>query len=172
MMNLPFINLMISSGIKIWCKQDQSPVFGFFKLELREENLEDTFAELPGWALLLKKTYFKEQNKYVWRSGGKRLIIPMIMYILTLNYVYNVYFKWSENAQSCPTLCNPMDCSLPGPPVQWNSPGQNTGVGTVPFSRASSQPRHQTHVSCTAGGFFTVWAILSSVNISHCYFKN
>ena len=95
-MNLPFINLMISSGIKIWCKQDQSPVFGFFKLELREENLEDTFAELPGWALLLKKTYFKEQNKYVWRSGGKRLIIPMIMYILTLNYVYNVYFKWSE----------------------------------------------------------------------------
>ena len=95
-MNLPFINLMISSGIKIWCKQDQSPVFGFFKLEFREENLEDTFAELPGWALLLKKTYFKEQNKYVWRSGGKRLIIPMIMYILTLNYVYNVYFKWSE----------------------------------------------------------------------------
>ena len=95
-MNLPFVNLMISSGIKIWCKQDQSPVFGFFKLELREENLEDTFAELLGWALLLKKTYFKEQNKHVWRSGGKRLIIPMIMYIFTLNYVYNVYFKWSE----------------------------------------------------------------------------
>ena len=24
------------------------------------------------------------------------------------------YLKWSEVTQSCPTLCNPMDCSLPG----------------------------------------------------------
>ena len=29
--------------------------------------------------------------------------------------------------QKCLTLCNPMDCSLPGGP--WNSPGKNTGVG-------------------------------------------
>ena len=29
---------------------------------------------------------------------------------------------------SCPTLCDPMDCSLPGSSVQ-GSPGQNTGVG-------------------------------------------
>ena len=27
-------------------------------------------------------------------------------------------------AQSCPTLCDPMVCS------PWNSPGQNTGVGS------------------------------------------
>ena len=26
---------------------------------------------------------------------------------------------------SCPTLCNPMDC------ISWNSPGQNTGVGSL-----------------------------------------
>ena len=26
--------------------------------------------------------------------------------------------------QSCPTLCDPMDCP-------WNSPGQNTGVGSL-----------------------------------------
>ena len=78
---------------------------------------------------------------------------------------------------------------------QWNSPGQNTGVGSLsllrgifptqglnpgllhcrwilyqlshegsprilewvafPFSRESSQPRHQTRVSCIAGRFFT-----------------
>ena len=30
---------------------------------------------------------------------------------------------------SCPTLCDPMDCSPPGPSVHWNSPGKNTGVG-------------------------------------------
>ena len=33
--------------------------------------------------------------------------------------------KWSEVAQSCPTLCNPTDCSL----CPWNSLGKNTGVG-------------------------------------------
>ena len=31
--------------------------------------------------------------------------------------------------QSCPTLCDPMDCSPPGSSAQWDSPGKNTGVG-------------------------------------------
>ena len=35
-------------------------------------------------------------------------------------YVYEV-------SQSCPTLCNPMDCSPPGF-CPWNFPGKNTGV--------------------------------------------
>ena len=32
-------------------------------------------------------------------------------------------------AQSCLTLCNPLDCSLPGSSVYGDSPGKNTGVG-------------------------------------------
>ena len=35
-------------------------------------------------------------------------------------------------AQSCLTLCNPMDCSPPGSFVHGDSPGKNTGVG-LPF---------------------------------------
>ena len=36
----------------------------------------------------------------------------------------------SEVAQSCPTLCDPMDCSLPGSSVgPWDFPGESTGVG-------------------------------------------
>ena len=31
--------------------------------------------------------------------------------------------------QSCPTLCNPMDSSLPGSSVHGDSPGKYTGVG-------------------------------------------
>ena len=32
--------------------------------------------------------------------------------------------------KSCPTLCDPMDCSLPGRLLcPWDSPGKNTGVG-------------------------------------------
>ena len=32
-------------------------------------------------------------------------------------------------AQSCPTLCDPMDCGPPGSPVHGDPPGKNTGVG-------------------------------------------
>ena len=38
------------------------------------------------------------------------------------------------------------------------SPGTLKGVA-YPFSSGSSWPRSQTGVSCTAGGFFTSWAI-------------
>ena len=35
--------------------------------------------------------------------------------------------------QSCPTLCDPMDCSLPGSSVHVDSPGKNTQVGCHAF---------------------------------------
>ena len=41
----------------------------------------------------------------------------------------------------------------------WDSPGKNTGLGSLSFSRGPSQPRDQTGVSCIAGGFFTNWAV-------------
>ena len=42
-----------------------------------------------------------------------------------------VLVKWrSEGAQSCPTLCDPMDGNLPGSArLQYSFPGKNTGVG-------------------------------------------
>ena len=41
----------------------------------------------------------------------------------------SVYAVLCLVAQSCPTLCDPMDCSLPGSCVHGDSPGKNTGVG-------------------------------------------
>ena len=38
----------------------------------------------------------------------------------------NLWVKWSEVDQSCLTLCDPMDCSLPG---SLDFPGKSTGVG-------------------------------------------
>ena len=43
-------------------------------------------------------------------------------------------------AQSCQTLCDPMDCSPPAFSVHRDFPGKNTGVGFMPSSRGSSQP--------------------------------
>ena len=39
----------------------------------------------------------------------------------------------AQSLQSCLTLCNLMNCSLPGSSVHGNSPGKNTGVGCHAF---------------------------------------
>ena len=39
----------------------------------------------------------------------------------------------------------------------WNSPGKNAGVGAMPSSRGSFQPRDRGQVSLIAGRFFTIW---------------
>ena len=51
--------------------------------------------------------------------------------------------KWKDIvkvlvAQSYSTLCDPMDCSLPGSPVYGDSPDKNAGVGSIFYSRGSS----------------------------------
>ena len=57
-------------------------------------------------------------------------------------------------AQSCLTLCDLMDYTVHGilqaRILEWVA---------FPFSRGSSWPRNGTRVSCTAGGFFTNWAM-------------
>ena len=60
--------------------------------------------------------------------------------------------------QSCLTLCDTTDCSLPGSSVHGILQAKILEWAAIPFSRGSSQPRDQTQVSCTAGRFFTIWA--------------
>ena len=61
--------------------------------------------------------------------------------------------KKVQVAQLCLTLCDPMDYTvhgmLPARLLEWVA---------IPFSRGSFQPRNQTQVSRTAGGFVTNWA--------------
>ena len=58
------------------------------------------------------------------------------------------------SAQSCLTLCNPVDRSPPGSSVHGIPQARILEWVAISFSRGSSRPRDQTHVSCTAGGFF------------------
>ena len=59
-----------------------------------------------------------------------------------------------SGAQSCPTLCIPMDCA-PGSSVHGILQARILEWVAVSFSRGSSRPKDQTWVSCTAGRFFT-----------------
>ena len=56
---------------------------------------------------------------------------------------------------SCPTLCNSMDYSPPGPSVHGIFPAVTVELVARPSSRGSSQSRDQTHISCIIGRFFT-----------------
>ena len=64
----------------------------------------------------------------------------------------------SAFAQSCPTLCDPMDCSLSGSSVHGIFQVRVLEWIAISFSRGSSQPRDWTQVFCIAGRRFTVWA--------------
>ena len=60
--------------------------------------------------------------------------------------------------QSCPTPCNPMDCSPPGFSDHGILQARVLEWVAIPFSRGYSWPRDRTWVSSIAGRFFTVWA--------------
>ena len=70
-----------------------------------------------------------------------------------------IYFVKVEVAQSCLTLCDPMDFSR-------NSPGQNTGVDSLSFL-----PRDWTQVSRIADEFFTSWATRKAQYILYKYLE-
>ena len=63
------------------------------------------------------------------------------------------YLSEVKVTQSCLSLCNPMDYTVPGilqaRILEWV---------TFPFYRGASQPRDRTQVSSLAGRFFTSWA--------------
>ena len=67
--------------------------------------------------------------------------------------------KWrNEVAQSCRTLCDPVDCSLPGSSLHGLLQARVLEWVVISFSKGSSQPRDRTWVSCIAGRRFNLWA--------------
>ena len=77
------------------------------------------------------------------------------------NFLYNTLLddeSESEVAQSCLTLCNPMDYSLLGSSVHGIFQARILGWVAISFSRRSSGSRDWTWVSRIVGRHFTVWA--------------
>ena len=54
------------------------------------------------------------------------------------------------HAQLCPTLCDRMDCSTSGSSVYGIFQARILEWVAISFSRGSSRPRDQTHISCVS----------------------
>ena len=64
----------------------------------------------------------------------------------------------SEVAQSCLTLCDPVDCSPPGSSTYGILQARILEWVAISFTGGSSQPRDGTQVSRIAGRHFNLWA--------------
>ena len=87
----------------------------------------------------------KMDLKYLIKVSGE---IALRIWFLSYNMCVLV-------AQSCPTLCDPMDCSPPGSSVHGILQAGTLEWVAISSYRKSSQPRDGICIPDTAGGFFT-----------------
>ena len=88
----------------------------------------------------------------------------MYMYTLVISLFNLIIYDWvsewvSEVAQSCLTLCNPMDCNLLGFSIHGILQARILEWTATSFSKGSSQPRDRSWVSHIGGIRFDLWAI-------------
>ena len=87
---------------------------------------------------------------------------PQDRWIFTFCFVFPIFLciceSESEIAQSCPTLCNPMDCSLPGSSVHGIFQARILEWVAISFSRRSPNPGIKPESPALQGRFFTAWA--------------
>ena len=92
---------------------------------------EHLYKEFEDW--LLKHLYvYLQQPLFFLKDPGILISIASVL---------------CSDGQSCPTLCNPMDYSLPGTSVHGISQARILEWVTIFFSRGSSQPRDRTRIS-------------------------
>ena len=122
----------------------------------------------------------KNKKSNTWRS--KQVLTLMVKGDLRQRVMYSSQIRWglsssyqllcflfqfdkinkeeseSEATQFCLTLCDPMDCSLPGSSIHGIFQARILEWVVISFSRRSPQPRDWTWVSCIVGRCFTIWA--------------
>ena len=93
-------------------------------------------------------------------------IMSLVIAVRSLSLIQN--FSWDSNnllvkvksesevAQSCPTLCDPVDCSPQGSSFHGILQARILEWVAISFSRGSSRPRNQTQVSRIVGRRFNL----------------
>ena len=103
------------------------------------------------------------------------LLIKLLKVIYISPCCYHLKKK-NEVTQSCPTLCNLMDCSLPGSSVHGIFQTRVLEWVAISFSRGSSQPRDRTQASTVKSLsriwlFATPWTVAYQASQSMGFFR-
>ena len=134
--------------------------------------------------LLLKSS--NSTSRYILKRTQSMVSKRWLCTCVHSRIIHNSQRVDTTHCPSCPTLCDPMDYSLPGSAVHGIFQAIVLEWIAISFSRGSSQTRDWTQVSCIVDRHFTVWAtrkvvdtyngILSSLKkeeVSNmCYNKN
>ena len=104
---------------------------------------------------------FVKNSCFVWSNIF--FISPLFsLYYVTTCFTFSVYLlgktRWWFSREVMSDSCDPMDCSPPGFSAHGILQASTLEWVAISFSKLSSQPRDQTWLTCTAGGFFTNWA--------------
>ena len=126
-------------------------------LRCHVNSLDDFFSllemsEICSPAVVLLKVFAWHQGQEVYPDTFEKQLNVLC------NLFYSSIERESEVAQSCLTLCNPMDSILPGSSVHEILQTRVLECMAISFSRVSSWPRDRTWVSHIAGTWLTVRA--------------
>ena len=131
-----------------------------YSKHLHSQRSEQLLCKQSNIIVHNKKLKLQRRMAVMYDYSLWRLLWPGHQGLIPSWYSFNSQFQktvcWV--AQSCPTLCGPMDCSLPGSSVHGILQPRIVEWVAMPSSRGSSWLRGQTQVSCIAGRFSTVWA--------------
>ena len=116
--------IMASGPITSW-KVDMKTVTDFIFLGSKITADGDCSHEIKRCLLLGRKAMINLDS--IWKSRDitllikvqlvKAMVFPVVVYGCESWTIKKAEVKWSEVAQLCPTLCNPMECSLQGSSV-------------------------------------------------------
>ena len=141
---------MFNSQLKSYCEKHVNNILTFTRKKSFIQFISGTISS----ELLLVKMWL---NFKVFKSQYLNTNLTS-SYFLISKTVYFLVFegkKESEVAQSCPTVCDPMDCSPPGSSVHGIFQARVLEWVAISFSRGSSQPRYRTWIFHIAGRCFT-----------------
>ena len=131
------------------------PKFMSFKLLVIPSNNQESFILVEGSVQKRTETNTINYAQLIFDWSGKivhyekRAFLAIVLEQLDVSMLV---------AQSCPTLCDPMDWGLPGSSFHGVFQARILEWIAIPLSRGLSWPRDRTWVSRIAGRLFTVWA--------------
>ena len=129
----------------------------------------------PGWVthfaqVILISKEWKTAAVCCGYHGTAGLLFNFLVFISSHNSFY-ICCWWCLVTKLCLTLCDSMDCNLPGSSVHGILRARILEWVAISFSRGSSQPRDWTWISCTVQYKFltnTIYVFLN-IKIGHIF---